>query len=80
MDQRIFEQGLSVEATSLYLLLSSLSDQGVPLTLEWVEPIWNAEPETLGTSFEELAGRGIAKQDQAGAWHLNPASEWQPVI
>ncbi|MBU4383021.1 MAG: hypothetical protein KKH66_10900 [Proteobacteria bacterium] len=77
MDQRIFEQGLSVEATSLYLLLSSLSDSGVPLILERVEPIWNAEPETLGASFEELAGRAIAFQDESGAWHLNPASQWR---
>ena len=77
MDQRIFEQGLSVEATSLYLLLSSLADSGVALILERVEPIWNAEIETLGPSFEELAGRGIAVQDEAGAWHLNPASEWK---
>ena len=77
MDQRIFEQGLSVEATSLYLLLSALSDQGAPLTLERVEPIWNAEPETLGASFEELAERGIAGRDEAGAWHLNPASQWR---
>lgn len=78
MDQRIFNQGLSVEATSLYLLLSSLSDQGVALVLERVEPIWNAEPETLGESFKELASRGIASQDQAGTWRLNPASEWLP--
>lgn len=79
MDQRIFEQGLSVEATSLYLLLSSLSDHGVSLTPERVQPIWNAPEESLATAFAELDGRGIAQRDQAGAWHLNPASEWSPA-
>lgn len=79
MDQRIFNQGLSVEATSLYLLLSALSDQGTPLTLERVRPIWNAPEESLSTSFTELNGRGIAQQDETGAWHLNPAPQWRPA-
>jgi hypothetical protein len=79
MDQRIFEQGLSVEATSLYLLLSALADQGVPLVVERVEPIWNADPQALGPSFAELAERGIAQQDAAGAWHLNQAGQWKPA-
>lgn len=77
MDQGIFNQGLSVEATSLYLLLSALSDQGAALTKERAEPIWNADPELLISAFAELDARGIARQDEAGAWHLNPASEWQ---
>jgi hypothetical protein len=77
MDQRIFEQGLSVEATSLYLLMVSLSDQGAPLTREQMLIIWNSEPAALDASLQELAGRNIVAGAPDGSWLVNPASHWR---
>ncbi|RJX30636.1 MAG: hypothetical protein C4525_12215 [Desulfarculus sp.] len=79
MDRRIFDQKLSVEGTSLYLLMTALSDQGATLRRETMLPMWNASPEKLDGALKELAGRGIAGQDAGGAWFLNPATHWRPA-
>ncbi len=79
MDQRIFKQGLSVEGTSLYLLMASLSDQGAPLSRERMLTIWNSDPAALDAALEELALRNIAVSAPDGSWLLNPASQWRPV-
>ncbi|MFZ5587777.1 MAG: hypothetical protein ACOZHQ_17800 [Thermodesulfobacteriota bacterium] len=76
MDQQIFKLGLSVPATSLYLLIDSLSDSGARLNRETVLKVWNAGPEQLDQAFTELVARRIAGADASGAWFVRPASEW----
>ncbi|MFH1061000.1 MAG: hypothetical protein V1797_20240 [Pseudomonadota bacterium] len=76
MDQQIFKQGLSVPATSLYLLIDSLSDSGARLTRETVLRVWNAGSEELDQAFAELVARHIAGADAGGVWFVRPAPDW----
>ncbi|MCB2228503.1 MAG: hypothetical protein KQH53_17615 [Desulfarculaceae bacterium] len=78
MDQRIFEQGLSVVGTSIYLLMVALSDQGAPLTREQMLTIWNGEDTELDEGLKELAGRGIVMSAPDGSWLVNPSADWKP--
>lgn len=59
MDQKIFEMGLSVNATSAYILLESLAEADSPVTLDRARAMWNATPEELVRAVEELAGRKV---------------------
>ncbi len=77
MEQRIFDLKLSVEGTSLYLLLVGLSDSGASLNRETALKVWNAPVEQLDQAFTELVARSIAGSDAGGAWFLRPASEWR---
>ncbi len=77
MDQRIFNLNLSVEATSLYLLMVALADGGTHLVRENILPLWNASPPELEAAFQELKQRGVAGEGAAGDWFLRPAEEWE---
>ncbi len=76
MDRRIFEMGLSVEATSLYLLMESLSDSGVSLNRASVLPYWNATEQELDEAFDELLRRNVVSVGVNGTWMTRPSSEW----
>ncbi len=76
MDQKIFTMGLSVEATSLYLLMVSLSDAGTPLSLESCRHFWNSSLEDLEAAMAELAHRGIIDKTSLENWFIQPASHW----
>lgn len=76
MDQAIFRLGLSVPATSLYLLLDSLSDSGAPLTRETVLRFWNTGASDMDLAFTELVARRVAGAEPSGAWYVRPGSEW----
>lgn len=76
MDQKIFTMGLSVEATSLYLLMVSLSDAGTPLTLDTCKQFWNSSPGDLENALAELDKRGIIGKTIDGNWHIQPSSQW----
>lgn len=76
MDQKIFTMGLSVEATSLYLLMVSLSDAGTPLTLDSCNQFWNSSPEDLENAWAELDQRGIIGKTIGENWHIQPSSNW----
>lgn len=77
MDQQIFEQGLSTEGTSLYLMMTALSDQGASLKRELMLPMWNAEETDLDSALEELAARGISEKQPNGHWRLQPFEQWK---
>ncbi len=77
MDQRIFELELSVEATSLYLLMVPLSDSGAVLDRPTMLRFWNSAPQELDRALAELEGRGVISGDQRGRWHIRPAGSWQ---
>ena len=59
MDRAIFDIELSVEATSLYILLCALMDGGEPPTLENALPKWAGTEESLLNAAHELIGRCI---------------------
>ena len=77
MDQRIFEMKLSVEATSLYLLMVPLSDAGAVLDRPTILRFWNSSPEELDRALAELEARGVISGDQRGRWYIRPAGSWQ---
>ena len=76
MDQKIFTMGLSVEATSLYLLMVSLSDAGTPLTLESCSQFWNSSSDDLESAMAELDERGIIDKASLDNWYIQPSSQW----
>jgi hypothetical protein len=59
MDRAIFNLKTSVEATSLYILLCALMDQGETLTLDRARVQWSGTNEELVRAAEELAERGV---------------------
>lgn len=63
MDRAIFNLEASVEATSLYILLSALEDQEEPLTLDRAGVQWNGTREDLLKAAEELLQRGVIEVD-----------------
>ncbi|MBI5522537.1 MAG: hypothetical protein HY910_07915 [Desulfarculus sp.] len=77
MEQRIFEMGLSVPATSLYLLLVALSDGGATLNRANALNFWNLAPKDLDLAFTELVLRRIAGADPDTTWFIRPTAEWQ---
>lgn len=77
MEQRIFEMGLSVSATSLYLLLVALSDGGAPLNRASALNFWNSTPGELDQAFAELVVRRVTGADPDASWFIRPTAEWQ---
>ena len=77
MDQRIFEMKLSVEATSLYLLMVPLSDSGATLDRPTLLRFWNSGPEELDRALAELEERGVIGGDQRRRWYVRPVGSWQ---
>lgn len=59
MDQAIFHLKASVPATSLYILICSMLDEGEVPTLDRARGQWNGTEENLKEALEELAQRGI---------------------
>lgn len=76
MDQKIFTMGLSVEATSLYLLMVSLSDAGTSLTPLTCSQFWNSSPQDMENAFVELDKRGVIEKASSDNWHIQPSSQW----
>jgi len=77
MDQRIFELNLSVEATSLYLLMVPLSDSGAILDRPTMLKFWNSGPEELDRALAELEERGVISGGRQGRWHIQPVGNWR---
>jgi hypothetical protein len=73
MDRTIFNLGASVEATSLYILLCALEDQGDSLSLDRAGIQWNGSREDLVKAAEELMQRGVL----AGSHPLTPEQPLQ---
>jgi len=76
VDQRIFKMGLSVEATSLYLLMISLSDGGMVLARGTLARYWNASEEALGAAIGELVRRGVIEEGREEVYHVRPSCDW----
>jgi len=79
MDRAIFNLGLSVEATSLYILICALLDQKEVPTLNRARIQWNDSEEKLLSAVEELAERGVVARRPAGGddpLRLNARENW----
>ena len=81
MDRAIFDLEASIEATSLYILLSALSDQGLSLNLKTARFRWNGAEEELFNAAEELVKRGVLHATlpitEETPLHINPSNEWR---
>lgn len=80
MDRAIFELETSVSATSLYILLCALADEGRTLTLKAARHQWNGTEEGLLEGAEELILRGVLAVEsplsEETPLRINPSSEW----
>jgi hypothetical protein len=80
MDRAIFALKASVEATSLYILLCALLDQGAPPTLEHARAKWNGTDTNLATAAQELMQRGVLETldpiTEETPLTVNPSSKW----
>lgn len=81
MDRAIFNLQASVEATSLYILLCALMDQGETPTLSLARTKWNGNEESLFKAAEELMQRGVLQETSPIGDDLplvvNPSERWR---
>ncbi|MDR1606931.1 MAG: hypothetical protein LBT38_00765 [Deltaproteobacteria bacterium] len=81
MDTQIFSLGLSIEATSAYILICSIAEEGQKADWPGLRAAWVGAPEALEPSLTELlAWRVIgALTDPLGDERFwpNPASMWR---
>jgi hypothetical protein len=59
MDRNIFNLRVSVEATSVYILICSLLDQGQSPTLQQIRSLWNGTEDSLRRALLELMERQV---------------------
>lgn len=81
MDTQIFNQGLSMMATSAYIMIAALMGDGVKPDMEALRSRWNAEPEALDDALSELKAMNIVErhpgpQGAEPIYIVNPASLW----
>lgn len=81
MDTQIFNQNLSVETTSAYIVVASLAGDGIRPEMAAIKARWNAGPEALEQSLAELQALNIVERHPGpdGAedvYMVNPASLW----
>ncbi|UQZ89367.1 hypothetical protein C4J81_09220 [Deltaproteobacteria bacterium Smac51] len=81
MDTQIFNQELSVMATSAYIMIAALMGDGVKPEMSALRARWNAEPEALDEALDELKSRNIVERhpgpkDGEPIYIVNPASMW----
>lgn len=81
MQQKIFQMGFSTETVSLYLLCCGLEDAGTTLSVKNLLEVWNAAPEVMQTSFQELEDRGVVKRILSDGknhiYKLNHVEAWK---
>ncbi|MGC8490298.1 MAG: hypothetical protein ACP5SH_01050 [Syntrophobacteraceae bacterium] len=76
MDRAIFDLNISVEATSLYILLCALMDAGEIPTLENASSKWTGTEEALTAAARELIDRCVIEGvvPTPKEMHLHPKS------
>lgn len=82
MDRAIFDLKMSTEATSLYILICSLVEQGVAPLLSHVRARWNGNEEELVKAIEELIRYRVLEERISNtheeALQLTPRDVWRP--
>lgn len=81
MDTQIFNQSLSVEAISAYIIVTALIGDGVRPLLASVQKRWNASPENLEPALKELEALNVIERlpglaEEGLFFMVNPASLW----
>jgi hypothetical protein len=59
MDRNIFNLRVSLDATSVYILICSLLDQGHSPTLQLIRSLWNGTEDALRKALLELMERQV---------------------
>jgi hypothetical protein len=81
MDRAIFSLELSLEATSIYILICSLQDEGHAPTLQRIRSLWNGTEENLRSALRELMERRVLESARELVDDipvtLNPRDKWQ---
>jgi hypothetical protein len=81
MDRNIFNLKVSLEATSAYILICSLLDQGHAPTLQQIRSLWNGSEDTLRHALLELMERQVLSpaKDLPEDYPLNvfPGDKWK---
>ena len=82
MDRKIFSLGLTVPAVSLYILCTTLVDQGRTVSRRNILPTWNSSEDDLDAAFSELEKRGVVRRilsDLAGndVFRVMDSGEWK---
>jgi len=82
MDRAIFELNASVEATSLYILICALMDQGEPPSLNSARERWNGTTESLHAAAAELLRLGVLEVVPPFTpdkhLHISASTNWCP--
>ena len=81
MDRNIFNFKLSVEATSAYILITSLLGENAGPSIEAIRDKWTTTEEALEKALAELENRSIL-QKRSGSqgrilYYPNPSSLWR---
>ena len=81
MDTQIFNQGLSVEATSAYIIITAFVSEGVRPLMESIQGRWNAPAQALPIALAELEALNIVEclpaiGNEGPMCIVNPASLW----
>jgi hypothetical protein len=63
MDRAIFDLQLSMEATSAYIVVCSLLDEGLFPTLTLVRARWNGSEQSLRKALRELMQHHVVNDD-----------------
>jgi len=80
MDRKIFNLGLSVEATSAYILITSIIQDNIRPALEDISSRWTISDQALHQALEELIGRRVLQKRQGpdgqDLYYPNPSPLW----
>jgi hypothetical protein len=74
MDTQIFNQNLSVLATSAYILIAAVQGDGLRPDLEAIRARWNAREDELEKALAELRALNIVERHPGPVYIVNPAS------
>ncbi len=81
MDRAIFELKIGVEATSAYILICSLMDEGHSPTLKLMRSLWNGNEASLQAAVIELMERRVLQPEKELAEDssvvVNSADKWK---
>ncbi len=82
MDRQIFNQNLSVHATSAYILIAACQTEGGKAKADLIRHRWTVGPEHLEEALNELKSRNIVvshpdpENPQDRIYTVNPAHLW----
>ena len=81
MDREIFKLGLSVEATSAYILVTSLVGENTRPSIEALQAKWTGSNQDLDQALAELTGRNVIQPRKGpegeDLYYPNPSSLWR---